>query len=94
MSATPASVEMVGLHKRYALEGVRKLHFFNFELHGIDLADAVDDSIPTELAGRQPDLRIPFVEKRRIFLDTIRTLQGEFRFVTLAEAARILEAEV
>ena len=73
--------------KRHVLSQMRGRAFFNFELHGIDLADAVDDCIPTELAGRQPDLRIPFVEKRRIFLETIDTLKRDFEFVTLAQAA-------
>ena len=76
--------------RRHALSSIERLRFFNFELHGIDLADAVRDSIPTELAGRQPDLRIPADEKRLIFLETIRQLQREYRFVTLAEAAERL----
>ncbi|MCB9557236.1 MAG: polysaccharide deacetylase family protein [Deltaproteobacteria bacterium] len=70
------------------LGAVSKLPFFNFELHGIDLADAVDDRIPTELAGRQPDLRIPYTEKRRAFLGVINQLKHEgFQFVTLKQAA-------
>jgi len=31
---------------------------FNFELHGIDFADADKDGIPGELVQRQPDLRV------------------------------------
>ncbi len=74
--------------RRHALERISRRRFFNFELHGIDLADAVRDSIPTELAGRQPDLRIPAQDKRRIFLETIASLRkAGFTFVTLAEAA-------
>ena len=36
---------------------------FNFELHGIDFADAERDGIPGELVARQPDLRIPIDDK-------------------------------
>ena len=73
--------------RRLALDGIRRRPLFNLELHGIDLADAVADRIPTELAGRQPDLRIPFCEKRRVFLDTLTELRAHYRCVTLAEAA-------
>ena len=72
---------------QHVIGAMRERRFYNFELHGIDLADAVDDSIPTALAGRQPDLRIPFAEKCRIFKETLRQLKGEFHFVTLAQAA-------
>ena len=37
--------------------------FFNFELHGIDFADAEKDGIPGELVERQPDLRVPIADK-------------------------------
>ena len=36
---------------------------FNFELHGIDFADAERDGIPGELVERQPDLRVPIDDK-------------------------------
>jgi len=74
----------------HALAGIRGRAVFNLELHGIDLADAVLDSIPTEIAGRQPDLRIPLSDKERIFLAAIEALKQEYRFVTLAEAAERL----
>ncbi len=61
--------------------------FFNLELHGIDLADAVADRIPTELAGRQPDLRVPFAEKRKRFLETLEELKQSYEFITLRDAA-------
>ena len=44
--------------------------FFNFELHGIDFADAEKDGIPGELVDRQPDLRIP-IDDKLARLDTI-----------------------
>jgi hypothetical protein len=73
--------------RRFVLSSMKGRSFFNLELHGIDLADAIADRIPTELAGRQPDLRVPFDEKRRIFLKTIAELKEEVEFVTLREAA-------
>jgi peptidoglycan/xylan/chitin deacetylase (PgdA/CDA1 family) len=79
--------------RRYLLDAMRGRAFFNFELHGIDLADAIEDRIPTELAGRQPDLRVPFVEKRKIFIRTLQELKQEYEFVTLDAAAAIVQRE-
>ncbi len=79
--------------RRFLLRGMERRPFFNFELHGIDLADAVADRIPTELAGRQPDLRVPFADKRRIFVETIQELKASYRFVTLSETASIMQRE-
>ncbi|MFH1131613.1 MAG: polysaccharide deacetylase family protein [Pseudomonadota bacterium] len=79
--------------RRWVLRGMTQRSFFNFELHGIDLADAIADRIPTELAGRQPDLRVPFSVKRGIFLETLQELTREYRFVTLSEAAEEIQRE-
>ena len=79
--------------RRWTLAAMRRRPFFNLELHGIDLADAIVDRIPTELAGRQPDLRVPFPDKRRIFVQTVRELQQEYAFVTLEQAADTLQRE-
>lgn len=77
--------------RRYCLNMMRSRSFFNLELHGIDLADAIADRIPTELAGRQPDLRVPFRDKRERFLQTLKELKTEYTFVTLKEAATRLK---
>lgn len=87
LAASPPKV------RRYMLNAVRARSFFNLELHGIDLADAVVDRIPTELAGRQPDLRVPFADKRRIFVQTVQELRQEYEFVTLREAAAVFQRE-
>ena len=79
-----------GWMRKLLLAGMSHRPFFNLELHGIDLADAMTDRIPTELAGRQPDLRVPFADKRSIFLQTITKLKERYRFVTLREAASTL----
>jgi len=73
--------------RRGLLQGMARRPLFNLELHGIDLADAVSDSIPTELAGRQPDLRVPHAEKQRILLETLRELQRDRELLTLREVA-------
>lgn len=79
--------------RRWTLAAMRRRPFFNLELHGIDLADAIVDRIPTELAGRQPDLRVPFSDKRRIFVQTVRELQEDYEFVTLRQAAATVQRE-
>ncbi len=79
--------------RRFVLGGMAKRPFFNFELHGIDLSDAIEDRIPTELAGRQPDLRVPYAEKRQRFLTTIEQLKTDHTFMTLGDAAAVVQRE-
>jgi hypothetical protein len=79
--------------RNLVLGGMRRRRFFNLELHGIDLADAIIDRIPTELAGRQPDLRVPFQDKRRIFVRTLEALKREYDFVALRDAAAVVQRE-
>jgi len=79
--------------RRWTLGAMRRRPFFNLELHGIDLADAIADRIPTELAGRQPDLRVPYADKRRIFVRTVQELKSEYEFVTLRQAAITFQRE-
>jgi hypothetical protein len=61
--------------------------FFNFELHGIDFADAVIDGIPGELVARQPDLRLPIAEKLDRLGRLLDELAPRWEFTTLAEIA-------
>ena len=66
---------------------MRRRDFFNFELHGIDFADADRDGIPGELVDRQPDLRISIddkLERLDVLLDEIAR---RWEFVTLANVA-------
>ncbi len=60
---------------------------FNFELHGIDFADADKDGIPGELVARQPDLRIPIADKLARLDAILDELAATREFVTLADAA-------
>lgn len=61
--------------------------FFNFELHGIDFADAELDGIPGELVARQADLRVPIAEKLARLEAVLDELGRSWRFATLAEVA-------
>jgi peptidoglycan/xylan/chitin deacetylase (PgdA/CDA1 family) len=62
--------------------------FFNFELHGIDLADAVEDAIPEAVVAKQPDLRVPLGRKRVALDATLRECRAVgARFQTLREVA-------
>ena len=80
--------------RQFVMRTMQQRRLFNLELHGIDLSDAIDDRIPTELAGRQPDLRVPFTQKRATFLRSIEELKESYEFVTLRQAAEILAKEV
>jgi peptidoglycan/xylan/chitin deacetylase (PgdA/CDA1 family) len=62
--------------------------FFNLELHGIDLCDAEQDRIPTELTARQPDLRRPLSAKLAALDATLAEVTAAgARFQRLAEVA-------
>lgn len=73
--------------RRFLLAAIRHEPVFNFELHGIDFADAERDGIPGELVARQPDLRLPIAEKLARLDAIVDALGGHFRFATLAELA-------
>ena len=73
--------------RHFLLNQLRARSFFNFELHGLDLLDAETDGIPAELVARQPDLRVPLVDKLRAFSATIDRLRLDYRFATLADVA-------
>lgn len=60
---------------------------FNFELHGIDFADADKDGIPGELVARQPDLRLPIADKLARLDAMLDDLGRTWTFATLAEVA-------
>lgn len=62
--------------------------FFNFELHGIDFADAELDGIPGELVRRQPDLRVPIAEKLARLEAVLDEIGRTWSFATLAEVAQ------
>jgi hypothetical protein len=64
-----------------------KRALFNFELHGIDFADAERDGIPGELVARQPDLRVPIDDKLARLGALLDRLGADRDFATLAQVA-------
>jgi len=70
------------------LAAMRRRDFFNFELHGIDFADADKDGIPGELVDRQPDLRVPIDEKLARLEAILDEIGRTWSFATLAEVAQ------
>ena len=61
--------------------------FFNFELHGIDFADAEKDGIPGELVAHQHDLRLPVAEKLSRLGAILDDLRERWDLVTLGQVA-------
>jgi peptidoglycan/xylan/chitin deacetylase (PgdA/CDA1 family) len=61
--------------------------FFNFELHGLDFADAEKDGIPGELVSRQADLRVPIADKLARLESILDDLAERWELVTLGEVA-------
>lgn len=76
------------LLRRRLVAAMRARAFFNFELHGIDFADAHLDGIPGELVARQPDLRIPIAEKLARLESLLDDLAATWTFATLGAIAQ------
>lgn len=74
--------------RRRLLAAMARRPLFNFELHGIDFADADKDGIPGELVARQADLRVPIDDKLARLEAILDELAADRRFATLAEVAR------
>ncbi|MBA3397587.1 MAG: polysaccharide deacetylase family protein [Deltaproteobacteria bacterium] len=68
--------------------------FFNFELHGIDFADAERDGIPGELVARQPDLRVSVDAKLARLEAILDEIARTWSFATLAEVAADVQRTV
>jgi hypothetical protein len=66
---------------------------FNFELHGIDFADADQDGLAGELVERAPELRLPIADKLDRLAAILDQLAETRTFVTLAEAAADAQRE-
>jgi hypothetical protein len=73
--------------RRRIVDHMARRAFWNFELHGIDFADAELDGIPGELVARQPDLRLPIGEKLDRLGALLDRLAARWTFATLAEIA-------
>ncbi|MGE0547306.1 MAG: polysaccharide deacetylase family protein [Kofleriaceae bacterium] len=66
---------------------------FNFELHGIDFADAAQDALPSALVARQPDLRVTIDDKLGRLETILDELQRGWRITTLGEIATEVQRE-
>lgn len=73
--------------RRHVVAAMARRPFFNFELHGIDFADAEQDGIPGELVARQPDLRLPVAEKLARLGAILDELADHREMVTLQDIA-------
>lgn len=81
------------LIRQRILDAMARRPLFNFELHGIDFADAEKDGIPGELVARQPDLRLPIADKLARLGAILDQLAATRSFVTLADAASDVQRE-
>lgn len=57
----------------------------NLELHGLDFADAALDELPAALVARQPDLRVPWADKRARLAAALTDLLATRAAAPLAE---------
>jgi hypothetical protein len=73
--------------RRRLVGAMARRGLFNFELHGIDFADAEVDGIPGELVARQPDLRLSVADKLARLDELLDQLTAGWTLTTLAEAA-------
>ena len=74
---------------------VRRAHprCLQLELHSIDFMDAQDlEPQDAALVARQPDLRVPWVMKRRLYEHVFTTMLRHGPGVSIAAAARALQA--
>jgi len=75
--------------RRRLVQGALGLPFFNFELHGIDLADAAGDGLPAPLIAKQPDLGRPMFKKLAALEATLfQARNAGARFMPLRDAAQ------
>src|SRR5439155_21388440 len=75
------------------LESMRKLPFYNLELHGIDLIGADEDGIPAALVAKQHDLRVPLVQKQRALEASLDRLALDYAFAPLRDVANDVQRE-
>jgi len=67
------------------LRGVHR-RLVNLEMHAIDFMDARDPSMDV-LVSVQPDLRVPWTDKRAIYSHVFERLRADYRFEPLVAAA-------
>ncbi len=70
---------------------MRRVPYFNFELHGVDVLDA-SDGVPRELVRQQRDLTVPHAMKMTRLHEVFSWLASDFEVVTMAVAAERFSA--
>ncbi len=61
---------------------------FQLEFHALDFIDASDPGVDETLAHLQPDLRVPWRDKRALYEHVFIKLRRRFTFSTLEDAVR------
>lgn len=67
----------------------RYRRLLQLEFHAMDFMDSSDEGMQ-ELVGIQPDLKIPWAEKRARYMEIFGMISQHYAFMTLAEAVRRL----
>ncbi len=75
------------------VKSVQKMPFVNLELHGIDILDANDTPQLKELKPYQPDLKVPWWEKKKRLEMVLQLLSETHKFVTLKEFVLLSNGE-
>jgi hypothetical protein len=75
------------------IRAMSRRRLFDFELHGIDLADAAADDIPAALVDRQPDLRVPLARKQAALEQILDEVAAGYEIVRLRDAASALAGD-
>ena len=75
-----------GFDAVYPLLRRRYTSILNLEFHAIDFIDETDVSDGERLAEHQPDLAVPWQEKRRLYTDVLNRIREDYLFSTLNDA--------
>lgn len=75
-----------GFELAYPLLRKRYQSILNLEFHAIDFIDQTDAEDGERLAEVQPDLRIPWREKRALYADVLNRVREDYLFSTLNDA--------
>jgi hypothetical protein len=78
--------------RRGLLESLAGQKTVVLNLHAMDLVDAQNDGLPSELTARQPELRIPMVDRRSILESVLLRLAIGREIITAGQLARALLA--
>ncbi len=78
-----------GFDAAYPLLRRTQPDIFNLEFHAIDFMDSTDPGVQ-DLVGVQPDLAIPWEQKRALYRHVFARIRADYEFCTLEDAALTL----